>query len=311
MVHFKVIKGSQLLLGVAIAVLVIVIAALAISFALTGNSESIHTQADLVQANEVAIEAETDTVFASISDGALELDPKDGLSIEVLPSSTGADRPCVLIYHTHTHEAYEQVSGDRYVAIEAWRTTDQDHSVVRVGEELSRMLRDRGFEVVHDTTDHEQDDLSTAYTRSLETLERYSQRFDLYIDLHRDAYIEGVDALNLPDGDQTVAQIMMLIGNGEGFDVKPYYEENLLFAQQLTQRINQLKHGLCKDVLVKDGRYNQNIGVFSILVEVGHNRNTLQEALNALPYLADGLASLMIQSPDPKLSAMRSAYISG
>lgn len=312
MVHFKVIKGSQLLLGIAIAVLVIVIAALAISFVLTGNSESIHTQADLVRANEVVIEAETDTVFASISDEALELDPKDEFSIEVLPSSTSrADRPCVLIYHTHTHEAYEQVSGDQYVAIEAWRTTDQDHSVVRVGEELARMLRDRGFEVVHDTTDHEQDDLSTAYTRSLKTLERYTRRFDLYLDLHRDAYIEGVDALNLSDGDQTVAQIMMLIGNGAGFDVKPYYEENLLFAQQLTQRINQLKHGLCKDVLVKDGRYNQNIGVFSILVEVGHNRNTLQEALNALPYLADGLASLMIQSPDSKLSAMRSAYISG
>ena len=135
MVHFKVIKGSQLLLGIAIAVLIIVIAALAIGFVLSGDSETVHAQADLVQTNEAVIEAETNAVFASISETreALELDPQDSLSIEILPSSTALDKLRVLIYHTHTHEAYEQVSGDQYVAIEAWRTTDQDYSVVRVG----------------------------------------------------------------------------------------------------------------------------------------------------------------------------------
>lgn len=318
MVRFKVVKGSQLLLGIAIAVLVIVIAALAIRFVLSDNTETVHAQADLVSSGITeASEAKTDMVFASLdgSRDALELDPigDNPLTIEVIPSEGDrqtVDRPSVLIYHTHTHEAYEQVSGDRYVAIEAWRTTDQDHSVVRVGEELAKLLSERGFETVHDTTDHEQDELSTAYTRSLETLEGYDRRFDLYIDLHRDAYIEGVDDINLRDGDRTLAQLMLLIGNGEGFTVKPHYEENLLFAQRLTERINREKPNLCKDVLVKDGRYNQNIGVFSILVEVGHNRNTLREALDALPYLADALESLMIREPDPELTAMQAAYIS-
>lgn len=318
MVRFKVIKGSQLLLGIAIAVLVIVIVALAIRFVLSDHTETVHAQADLVSAETTDTgEAKTNMVFASLDgdQNALELDPEgeNPLTIEVIPTATDAqtaDKPAVLIYHTHTHEAYEQVSGDQYVAIEAWRTTDQDHSVVRVGEELTKLLRERGFEVIHDTTDHEQDDLSTAYTRSLETLEKYTRRFDLYIDLHRDAYIEGVDAVNLQEGDRTLAQIMLLIGNGEGFTVKPHYKENLLFAQRLTERINQEKNGLAKDVLVKDGRYNQNIGVFSILVEVGHNRNTLREALDALPYLADALESLMLSQPDPELAAMQAVYIS-
>ena len=88
---------------------------------------------------------------------------------------------------------------------------------------------------------------------------------------------------------------------------KPYYEENLAFAQTLTERINALQPNLCKKVLVKDGRYNQSIGVFSILIEVGHNRNTLREALASLPDLADGLQSLMISDPDAKLEAMRGA----
>lgn len=316
MVRFKVIKGSQLLLGIAIAVLVLVIAALAISYALSGEGSAdapASAQVSLAEAGASDDGAETDSVFAPLraSSGALALDPdEDQIHIEILPDATEpADKPSVLIYHTHTHEAYEQVSGDQYVAIEAWRTTDQDHSVVRVGDELAGLLRARGFEVVHDTTDHEQDDLSTAYTRSLETLEHYEQRFDLYIDLHRDAYIEGVESIQLYDeSEQSLAQLMLLIGNGEGFDVKPYYEENLRFAEALTGRINARKSGLCKDVLVKDGRYNQNIGVFSVLIEVGHNRNTLREALASLPYLADALESLMIDDPDPELSEMQRAF---
>lgn len=304
MVRFKVIKASQLLLFAAIAVLALVIGGIVVSLVFDGDAQTQSAQASFVQTSPNR-EAETHPVFASFSrsEDLLPLDPgKDSLSIEILTEATpDAKIPSVLIYHTHTHEAYEQVKEDRYVAIEAWRTTDADHSVVRVGEELAALLRERGFEVVHDATDHELDALSTAYTRSLETLEGYDRRFDLYIDLHRDAYIDGMEDPEISDGDRRLAQLMLLIGNGEGFSVKPYFEENLAFANALTNRINQLKPSLCKDVLVKDGRYNQNIGVFSVLIEVGHNKNTLQEALSSLPYLADALQSLMIDQPDPTL----------
>ena len=314
MVRFKVIKGSHLLLGAAVVLLALVVGALIVRYALSGEADAgaaARAQASLVAAGALDGGAEADPALAPLRDGgALALDPdEERVHVEILPDEAEADKPSVLIYHTHTHEAYEQVSDDQYVAIEAWRTTDQDHSVVRVGEELAQLLRARGFEVVHDVTDHEQDDLSTAYTRSLETLEGYDRRFDLYVDLHRDAYVEGVDEPDLRDGSgQALAQIMLLIGNGEGFDVKPYYEENLRFAEALTARINENKDGLCKDVLVKDGRYNQNAGVFSVLIEVGHNRNTLREALASLPYLADALESLMIDDPDPALAEMQRAF---
>lgn len=315
MVRFKVIKGSQLLFYAAIVILALVVGGIAISLAFSNEKQTAGAQASLVQTENVPVdEAETDSVFASFSldQKLLPLDPGEegGLSIEILTEATppAVDAPSVLIYHTHTHEAYEQVMDDRYVAIEAWRTTDEDHSVVRVGEELTALLRECGFEVVHDTTDHEQSDLKTAYTRSLDTLESYERSFDLYIDLHRDAYIEGMEDEAVYDGEQRLAQLMLLIGNGEGFNVKPYYEENLAFAKALTERVNQLKPALCKDVLVKDGRYNQNIGVFSILVEVGHNRNTLREALSSLPYLAEALRSLMIDQPDPALKQLQADY---
>ena len=166
-----------------------------------------------------------------------------------------------------------------------------------------------GFAVVHDETDHEGDQLSTAYTRSLATLEGYEQRFDLYIDLHRDAYVEGEPVAVTGSDGEARAPLMMLIGNGNGFDVKPYYRQNYAFACALEKRINAIEPGLCKPVLVKDGRYNQHIGVFSILVEVGHNRNTLRQALNAVQPLALAIHSLMAEAPEEELVKMQGEAI--
>lgn len=285
MVRFKVIKGSQLLIAIAAIVLALVVGGIVLSSLLTKDSPGVQTNSAVVEISpERTAEAKTNPVFASI------------------PSK---EKPSVLIYHTHTHEAYRQVAEDEYIAVEAWRTLDETHSVVRVGDELAAALNNRGFEVVHDTTDHEQNDMMTAYTRSLETLENYDRTFDLYIDLHRDAYIEGVDPKPIINGQSQTARLMLLVGNGKGFTVKPHYAENLAFARALTYEINLVSPGLCKDVLVKDGRYNQNIGGFNILVEVGHNQNTLAEALSSIPPLADALEILLIEQSDPELLEMK------
>ena len=296
MVRFKAIHASRLLLGAAIALFLLVATALGLRWFLSARSQPPAANASLVSADGQG-EAETTSVFAS-SGGTRAPEPA---------ASPAARAPSVLIYHTHTHEAYEQERDDPYVALEAWRTADTDHSVVRVGAELAKQLRQRGFEVIHDATDNEGDALGTAYTRSLAMLEGYDRRFDLYIDLHRDACVDDMadDALSSP----STAQLMLLIGNGEGFDVKPYTAQNLAFAKALTAEINAIQPGLCKDVLVKDGRYNQNIGVFSILVEVGHNRNTLTQALAAVAPLAEAIDRLLMKAPRPELVAMREAYL--
>jgi len=304
-VRFKVVKGSHLLLVFAATLLILAIGGLVVSYVFDDRNENVSAQASLVseQMTQMNSEAETDAVFASLALGSpsIELDPeKDGdISIELLPDTErSVDRPSILIYHTHTHEAYEQNESEPYEAVAAWRTKDADQSVVRIGAELAEKLRKKGFNVVHDVTDHELDDLSTAYERSLATLKGYEEPFDLYIDLHRDAYSEGLQMGYIADSGETAAQIMLLVGKGNGFEEKPYYSENYIFAQKLTQRINDVCPGICREVLVKDGRYNQHIGIFSILVEIGHNRNTLTEALNAVSPLAEGIYDLFVCQPD-------------
>lgn len=277
MVRFKVIKGSHLLLGISIVILLAVVLFISIQ---SLSQQEVSMQTSISGARVV------ETLASSVS---------REMQIEIIPDTTTPPTLSkrILIYHTHTHEAYEQSPSDPYEAIETWRTDDQSHNVVRVGAVLAEELRLRGFEVIHDISDHELDDLNNSYIRSLETLETYTEPFDLYIDLHRDAFVDGM----LPcfeDGEQ-YAQLMLLVGRGDNHDpaLRPDYENNLSFAQRLTAAMNRIKDGICRNVTVKTGRYNQHVGSPSILIEFGHNRNTLQQALNSTAVVADAIDAVL------------------
>lgn len=227
-----------------------------------------------------------------------EATPEAQFTIRLLRSETENPRKRVLIYHTHTYEAYEQTPDDPYQETEKWRTADNAHNVVRVGEELAALLRGLGIEVVHDVTAFEPPNLSSAYTRSLEMLQgrqAAGERYDLYIDLHRDAYAESQTGPNTVSvGGVEAAKLMVLIGKGEGqtsegFDQRPDWEANLAIAQTMTDCLNAQAEGLCRDVCLKSGRFNQHVAVGCVLVEAGNNRNTLEEVLAAMPYLADAV----------------------
>ena len=294
MVHFKVIKGSHLLLAFAVIVLLAAIAFILIqggAQTLKGSSAPAPDR-EIVQQDTTNEEAKAALAFASNASVPT-------LQIEVIADAPSAppteDTRTILIYHTHTHEAYAQDSDDPYEAIETWRTVDEEHSVVRVGSALADALTSMGYKVIHDTTDHEQDALSSAYERSLITMENYGESFDLRIDLHRDAYVDGLETdFAGPDGTR-YAQLMLLVGRGDGYSGadRPPYEENLAFAQRLSGILNEQLSGICRNVTVKKGRYNQHTDARCILVEVGHNLNTLQEALNSVPTLARGIDTIL------------------
>ncbi len=214
----------------------------------------------------------------------------------ILPvHSLRSDKPTILIYHTHTTEAYTKTEQDAYRESSKWRTTDPTKNVVAVGETLKEILeRDYGFSVIHDTTDHEPPKLATAYERSLVTMERYHREYPsivLFIDLHRDAYQTDsapCDFLTI-DGTET-ARLMLVVGKGEKYLDKPYYDSNIAFAERITDHLNGIAPKLCRPVRIKPGRYNQHVAPYCILVEVGHNANTLAQAKASMRYFAESIA---------------------
>ena len=228
--------------------------------------------------------------------------PQAGFLLEVISAQStpqpGAFR--VLIYHTHTYEAYTASEAYPYTSKEKWRTSSPDRNVVAVGSCLAKLLTDAGVSVTHDTTPYEPPKLSTAYQRSLDMLQKRQQNgesYDLYIDLHRDAYSKGngPNTVDTPGG--AAARLLLLIGKGTGqtgagYDIKPDWESNRTIAQALTNRMNLQCEGICRPVSLKSGRYNQHVAPRCVLIEVGNNQNTLEEALAAMPYLANAICAL-------------------
>lgn len=206
----------------------------------------------------------------------------------------------VLIYHTHTYEAFTATEQHPYTSSEKWRTSNAQRNVVALGAYLSELLSQAGVSVTHDTTAFEPPKLSSAYERSLKMLEERTQNgevYDLYIDLHRDAYSEGNGPNTVEKDGEEIARLMFLIGKGTGqtgagYDIKPDFESNHTIAQLLTNRLNIQLENLCRAVKVKSGRYNQHVAPCCVLIEVGNNHNTLEEALRAMPYLCNAICSL-------------------
>lgn len=211
--------------------------------------------------------------------------------------------PQILIYHTHSREAFKQNPRNRYVAVEAYRSNELEFTVVRVGEALSNHLREKGIPALHDTTEHEQGDFSTAYVRSLETIQNRKKdnpTLRIFLDIHRNAYLPGArdadDEVVIING-QRVARIFVVIGTGEGFvggfEQRPDWRENYRFALRITQQLNKIHPELAKNIHIMRGRYNQHISTNAVLLEIGSNLTTLNEAERATYYLASALSQII------------------
>ena len=287
MVKFKVVKAADIALAAALVILAAAVVALLLM-----------TRAQKAQPTLVTVTPEPAETSLALDTENEHTDPAvvTRVSSQALPLSNGKR---VLIYHTHTHEAYQMTDQEAYTPLENWRTDDSGHNIVRVGDELTAELEKRGFEVVHDDTDFEQDDLSTSYSRSLEALlQRGDEDYDLIIDLHRDAYVEGAQ-LTCSYAGRKSANLMVLIGKGDSFQEKPHFQENYALACALTEKINGLCPGLGREVMVKTGRYNQHFSDHSLLIEVGSNGNTLEEALSSMPILADAIEEVLCGQSTP------------
>lgn len=231
----------------------------------------------------------------------------EGIRIELLTIAEAptvdlaGSAPKVLIYHTHTTEAYFQTPAYSYEPSGDSRTRENDKNIVAVGEKLATLLRDKyGIAVLHDITDHEPPKLATSYSRSVKTMEKYREQYPsitMYIDVHRDAYgskpTENKDYIVI-DGKE-VARMMFVVGTGKGatgtgYGEMPDFTANYALAKRITETLAAVNPGLVRNIRVKTGRYNQHISNQCLLVEVGHNANTLEQALNAIDYLAAAIA---------------------
>lgn len=201
----------------------------------------------------------------------------------------------ILIYHTHG--ASETFADSRTGKIE--------DSVVGVGNVLAEELEKRGYGVYHDTKRYDlingKIDRSLAYNEALEGIEKILSKnkdIEVVIDLHRDAVGKGKHTFTTINGKKT-AIVMFFNGlsrskNGPiEYLYNPNLQGNLAFSLQMKCAAMEYYDGFTKPIYLKGYRYNLHVKEKSLLIELGNENNTVEEAKNAAAPLADILEKVL------------------
>lgn len=200
--------------------------------------------------------------------------------------------PQVLIYHTHTTEAFDGVT----------RTTDKTKSVCAVGDEIAKQLQAAGIGVIHDTTYHDYPAYNGSYDRSVVTMKKDLKQYpsiQVTIDLHRDAMTRSDGTRLKPTAvvnGKKAAQVMIISGCDDTGDLGfPDWEYNLRLALRLQKSMADLYPDLGRPLNFCARRYNENMTHGSLLVEIGTDANTLEEAVYGGELFGKALAATLSQ----------------
>ena len=207
------------------------------------------------------------------------------------------DAPTVLILHTHATESYTRQPWEIYEEDSDYRTFNASYNMLSIGEELKRILEAGGITVLHDRTLHDYPSFSGSYNHARETIDAYLKAFPsicMVIDLHRDALDFNQDpqltTLANVDG-QKAAQLMLVAGTDKNVSYADW-EENLALGVKLTATLEKMHPGITRPIQLRPQRFNLDMSPGSLLVEVGANGNTHDEAVLAVRALGQAILAL-------------------
>lgn len=200
--------------------------------------------------------------------------------------------PQILIYHTHSREGFiDSEPGNRA------------DTIVGVGDFLAQLLTEQyGYTVLHHTEEFDTV-RDSAYANSLPALEAILAQYpsiQVVIDLHRDSGNTNRNMVMDINGRRT-ARFMFFNGISRSkktgdidYLYNPNLAENLAFSFQMQAAAGQYYPGLTRKIYIKQYRYNMHLRGRTLLIELGDENNTVEEAKNAcypLAFLLDAVLS--------------------
>ena len=187
------------------------------------------------------------------------------------------DGPQILIYHTHSQERYAD-------------SKDEKTGVVGVGDYLTELLEEEGFQVMHHKGEYDVGDRDHAYSKAAPSIQKI---------IHRDGVGENTRLVTTQNG-KKMAKIMFFNGlsrttaSGDIPYLKnPYISDNLAFSFQMQLAAAEYYPDFTRRIYLKGYRFNMHFCPKSMLVEVGAQTNTFEEAKNAMEPLADLFAKVL------------------
>ena len=224
------------------------------------------------------------TVDANTSVSSERLNVESFLQKDMSISKDG-EGPQILIFHTHSQEGFaDSVPGD------------ESTTILGVGEYLKQVLEETyGYQVLHHTGKYDVDSRNDAYSEALPEIEQVlseNPSIQVVIDLHRDSMPENTKLVMDLDGRPT-ARFMFFNGLSRTRttgNISYLYNENLdanlAFSFQMQLKAAEYYPGLTRKIYLKGYRYNMHLKDKFLLVELGAQNNTVEEAMNACDPLA-------------------------
>lgn len=194
----------------------------------------------------------------------------------------------VVLYSTHSAETYIPDSGKA-------RLEGKQGLVGTVAYSLSQDLDRYGLQSEYINTLHDSPDYNLSYSRSRETvksvMESHQDLLALF-DIHRDSIPGQIDGETIKVNNKPSARILIIVGTDER-KPHPHWRENRDFAEELAKAGEEMYPGLIKGIKTKAGTYNQEYFPHALLLEIGSDRNTREEADYAARLFADVLVKVL------------------
>lgn len=193
----------------------------------------------------------------------------------------------IIIFNTHNAETYKPTDG-------VSKEEGKNSGVVKVAAHLEKILKGQyKFTVARSEKIHDYPKFEESYTNSGATFKKMltdNPHARVVIDIHRDA--GHTKPLVATVNGKKTAQIRLIVGSDARLP-NANWMQNREFARQITEKMDELYPGLSLGYRVQSGRYNQHLHPRAILLEVGNDLNSLDEATHAIELFAKALHELL------------------
>ena len=197
--------------------------------------------------------------------------------------------PIVYIYNTHQKEGYRSSNSEAY---------NITPNVMMASYVLKERLKNLGISAIVEEQDVSEIlrinnwNYASSYkvTRMLMNQAKKDQpTLKFFVDLHRDSISRNKTTLEYKG--KKYARILFIIGLEN-----KNYEKNLKVTDAIHNALNKEIDGLSKGIYKKQGKYvngvyNQDFNPNTILVELGGEENTIEEAVNTIEILSRVLSN--------------------
>lgn len=206
-------------------------------------------------------------------------------------SVTPAGKPLIGIYHTHTSESFIPNSGRSHAP------GGQRGDIVDVGAAMVARLAQDGVPAVQSKNIHDYPSFMKAYGPSEVTARAMLKDYpslQMLFDIHRDAD-KRENATVVVNG-VAMARITIIVGRGQPDLVQPHWQQNYAFAKLIDAKLNEHYPGLSRGIQLVEWRYNQHLHPRALLIEVGCQENSKEEAIRSIELFSDVIAEILSES---------------